>query len=82
MNCFEIYAFSNGVKFVANAQALLLTGSANSAKASGSSARPNGSKLPPGYNGSVTSPSGPPPILYPSTAPIKITCVAQIAKML
>ncbi|KAF4373215.1 hypothetical protein G4B88_007228 [Cannabis sativa] len=28
MNCFEIYAFSNGVKFVANAQALLLTGSA------------------------------------------------------
>jgi hypothetical protein len=26
------------------------------------------------YNGSTTSPSGPPATLYPSTAPIKTTC--------
>ena len=32
----------------------------SSANASGSSARPSGFKLPPGYKGSVTSPSGPP----------------------
>ncbi|URE05058.1 mitochondrial ATP synthase g subunit family protein [Musa troglodytarum] len=54
----------------------------SSAKASGSSARPSGSKLPPGYSGSVTSPSGPPAIRYPSTAPIKITWQAQMARML
>ncbi|PKI72267.1 hypothetical protein CRG98_007341, partial [Punica granatum] len=54
----------------------------NSAKASRSSLRPSGSKLPPGYSGSATSSSGPPVLRYPSTAPMRMTWQAQMAKML
>jgi hypothetical protein len=46
----------------------------SSAKVSGSSARPRGSKASPGYRGSRPSPAGPPLTRYPSMRPISRTC--------
>jgi len=54
----------------------------NSAKVSGSSAKPRGSNGPPGYNLSYSSPRGNPFYLYASANPSKITYAAKVAMIL